>query len=77
MYKLYGHVYRWAFNRAVVNLGFGNKCGVDVSSVPIEELVAVVSGDAPGLLRGRDTQLAVEGQVVWHVHFRGIPEKQS
>ena len=44
MYKLYGHVYRWAVNRAVVNLGFGNKCGVDVSRVPIEELVAVVSG---------------------------------
>ena len=57
------------------NLGFGNKCWVDVSCVPIEELVAVVSWDAPGLLRGRDAQLAVEGQVVWHVNLRGIPEK--
>ena len=53
----------------MLNLGFGNKCGVDFSCVPIEELVAVVSGDAPGLLRGRDTQLAVEGQVVWHVNL--------
>ena len=59
----------------MVNLGFGNKCGVDVSRVPIEELVAVVGGDAPSLFRGRHTQLAVEGQVVGHVHFRGIPEK--
>ena len=48
------------------------KCTV---RVPIEELVAVVSGDAPGLLRGRDTQLAVEGQIVWHVNLRDIPEK--
>ena len=52
-----------------------HKSGIDVSSVPVEELVTVVGGDAPSLFRGRDTQLAVEGQVVGHVHFRGIPEK--
>ena len=49
--------------------------GVDVAGVPVEELVAVVGGDAPSLFRGRHTQLAVEGQVVGHVHFRGIPER--
>ena len=50
----------------IANLSW-DKLGVDVAGVPVEELVAVISGHLPLLLGGRDPQLAVEGQRVRHV----------
>merc|ERR1719242_2968778 len=50
----------------------GDKFRVDVSGVPVKELVAVVGGHRPLLLRGGDAKLAVQGQGVWHVDLRGV-----
>ena len=51
-----------------------DKFRVDVSGVPVKELVAVVGGHRPLLLRGGDAKLAVQGQGVGHVDLRGVPE---
>ena len=60
-------------SRLVVDLG-RDKFRVDVSGVPVKELVAVVGGHRPLLLRGGDAKLAVQGQGVGHVDLRGVPE---
>ena len=60
-------------SRLVVDLG-RDKFRVDVSGVPVKELVAVVGGHRPLLLRGGDAKLAVQGQGVRHVDLRGVPE---
>ena len=59
-------------SRLVVDLG-RDKFRVDVSGVPVKELVAVVGGHRPLLLRGGDAKLAVQGQGVRHVDLRSVP----
>ena len=49
-------------NSSVISDLSGDKLGVDVAGVPVEELVAVIGGHLPLLLGGRDPQLAVQGQ---------------
>ena len=60
-------------SRLVVDLG-RDEFRVDVSGVPVKELVAVVGGHRPLLLRGGDAKLAVQGQGVRHVDLRCVPE---
>merc|ERR1711972_391901 len=63
--------------RCVVSfLGFlhvnGYKIWIDVASVPVKQLVAVISGHDPSFFWNRSPELAVERKGIRHVDLRGI-----